>query len=322
MDTENDIVKIAKQTLQIEGDSILSGIEKIGKEFESAVQLLLSCKGRIIVTGIGKSAVIANKVVATLNSTGSPAIFMHAAEAVHGDLGLLLSEDQVICISNSGNSPEIKNLIPFIKSRGNKIVAIAGNMQSYLANQADYVVDSTVKKEACSFLEAPTSSTTLQLALGDAIAVCLAQVKGFSNEDFAKSHPGGALGKKLSLTIGEMATRNERPAVQKNTPLKELIYEISSKRMGATVVLEGKKVVGIITDGDIRRMLQKQENVAGLIAEDIMSITPKTVNANELAQACFLLLNNNNISQVIVVEDNEYAGMVHIHDLIKEGLAD
>lgn len=322
MNTSHNVIKIAQQTLQIEGDSVLNGIENIGQEFESAIQLLLSCKGRIIVTGIGKSAVIANKIVATLNSTGSPAIFMHAAEAVHGDLGLLLPEDHVICISNSGNSPEIKNLIPFIKRRENKIVAIVGNTDSYLSEQADFVVNSTVKKEACSFLDAPTSSTTLQLALGDAIAVCLAQLKGFSNEDFAKSHPGGALGKRLSLTIGELSSRNEKPQVLLKTPLKELIYEISSKRMGATVVLNGGKVVGIITDGDIRRMLQEKDNVEGITAEDIMSGNPKTVNSTDLAQECFMELNKNNISQLVVVEANTYHGMVHIHDLVKEGLTD
>lgn len=322
MGLTNNTLLIAKETLRIEAESILNGIKQIDHQFVSAVQLLSNCKGRIIVSGIGKSAAIANKIVATLNSTGSPAIFMHAAEAVHGDLGVLLSDDVVICISNSGNSPEIKHVIPFIKARKNPIIGIVGNINSYLAKESDFVINAFVKNEACSFLEAPTSSTTLQLAIGDAIALCLADINGFSNEDFAKSHPGGSLGKKLSLTVGELAGRNQKPAVQIYSPVKELIYEISSKRLGATVVLDGQKIVGIITDGDIRRMLEKELEVGKLLAKDIMGITVKTIDVDSLAQEAFLILKEFNINQLVVVDNQKYFGMVHIHDLVKEGLTE
>lgn len=322
MELTNNTLLIAKETLRIEAESLLNGINQIDHQFVAAVKLLSKCKGRIIVSGIGKSAAIANKIVATLNSTGSPAIFMHAAEAVHGDLGVLLSDDVVICISNSGNSPEIKRVIPFIKARKNPIIGIVGNINSYLAKESDFVINAFVKNEACSFLEAPTSSTTLQLAIGDAIALCLADMNGFSNEDFAKSHPGGALGKKLSLTVGELAGRNEKPAVHITTPVKELIYEISSKRLGATVVLDEQKIVGIITDGDIRRMLEKELEVGKLLAKDIMGTSVKTIDFNNLAQEAFLVLKENNINQLVVVNDQQYFGMVHIHDLVKEGLTE
>lgn len=318
----NKILSIAKETLEAEADSIRAGAACLEKDFEKTIELFASCKGRIIVTGIGKSAAIANKIVATLNSTGSPAIFLHAAEAVHGDLGVLLKDDMVLCISNSGNSPEIKKLIPFIKSRKNQIIAICGNTDSFLALNSNYVIDATVEKEAYSFLDAPTSSTTLQLALGDAIAVCLAHVKGFSNEDFAKSHPGGTLGKKLSLKIGDFLAENHQPAVDKDANLTEVIYEISSNRLGATVVVDKGGVVGIITDGDIRRMLENQLPIKEVTAQDIMSKEPKKVEDSVLAADVFRMMNDNNISQVIVKSGGDYKGIVHIHDLVKEGLAD
>ena len=317
----SEIIKIAQETLLVEARSLEQSSYKIDNNFVRAVQIISNCSGRVVITGIGKSANIANKIVATFNSTGTPAVFMHAAEAIHGDLGVLLQNDVVICISNSGNSPEIKILVPFIKERGNKIIAIVGNSNSFLATKSDCIIDSKVENEACSFISAPTSSTTVQLALGDALAVCLIHNNGFTNDDFVKSHPGGSIGKKLSLTVGEIASNHLKPEVDLMDNLQKIIFEISSKRLGATAVCSGNKVVGIITDGDIRRMLEKNTELSGINAQKIMGINPKTITNKSLATEAFVVMNSNSISQVIVVdENNQYFGMIHIHDLVKEGL--
>jgi len=319
--SNEQILSVAKKVIEVESDSLLKASERLGASFVKSVELIANCKGRIIVTGIGKSAAIANKIVATFNSTGTPSIFMHAAEALHGDLGLLLNEDVVLCISNSGNSPEIKSLIPFIQSRKNPIIAMVGDKLSFLAKNANHVIDAFVGSEAYESIEAPTSSTTLQLALGDALAICLMEIKGFSNEDFAKSHPGGSLGKKLSLQVSQLMHENQRAAVSINSPLEKVIYEISSKRMGATAVLDGDDLVGMITDGDIRRMIQNSTNLEQITAKDIMSFSPKTIEEGELAINALNVLKESNISQIIVVDaDNKYVGIIHFHDLIKEGL--
>jgi len=319
--SNEQILSVAKKVIEVESDSLLKASERLGASFVKSVELIVNCKGRIIVTGIGKSAAIANKIVATFNSTGTPSIFMHAAEALHGDLGLLLNEDVVLCISNSGNSPEIKSLIPFIQSRKNPIIAMVGDKLSFLAKNANHVIDAFVGSEAYESIEAPTSSTTLQLALGDALAICLMEIKGFSNEDFAKSHPGGSLGKKLSLQVSQLMHENQRAAVSINSPLEKVIYEISSKRMGATAVLDGDDLVGMITDGDIRRMIQNSTNLEQITAKDIMSFSPKTIEEGELAINALNVLKESNISQIIVVDaDNKYVGIIHFHDLIKEGL--
>jgi arabinose-5-phosphate isomerase len=319
--SNEQILSVARKVIEVESESLLKASESLGDSFAESVELIANCKGRIIITGIGKSAAIANKIVATFNSTGTPSIFMHAAEALHGDLGLLLNEDVVLCISNSGNSPEIKSLIPFIQSRNNSIIAIVGDQASFLAQNATHVIDAYVSSEAYESVEVPTSSTTLQLALGDALAICLMEIKEFSNEDFAKYHPGGSLGKKLSLQVKQLMHANQKAVVSINSSLEKVIYEISSKRMGATAVLDGDDIVGMITDGDIRRMIQNNTNLEKITAIDIMSSTPKTIKESELAINALAALKESNISQIIVVDnDNRYVGIIHFHDLIKEGL--
>ena len=321
MKSNEQILSVARKVIEVESESLLKASESLGDSFAESVELIANCKGRIIITGIGKSAAIANKIVATFNSTGTPSIFMHAAEALHGDLGLLLNEDVVLCISNSGNSPEIKSLIPFIQSRNNSIIAIVGDQASFLAQNATHVIDAYVSSEAYESVEVPTSSTTLQLALGDALAICLMEIKEFSNEDFAKYHPGGSLGKKLSLQVKQLMHANQKAVVSINSSLEKVIYEISSKRMGATAVLDGDDIVGMITDGDIRRMIQNNTNLEKITAIDIMSSTPKTIKESELAINALAALKESNISQIIVVDnDNRYVGIIHFHDLIKEGL--
>ena len=317
------IIDIAHKTFKIEIEELIHVSSKINQNFAQAAQAIFEAKGRLIVTGIGKSGNIAQKLVATFNSTGTPAIFMHAADALHGDLGILQKEDVVICISNSGNSPEIKVLIPFIKQRGNILIAITGKLNSYLAQSADFILDSAVNREACLNNLAPTSSTMAQLALGDALAVALMHLNNFTVEDFAKSHPGGALGKKLFLTLADIVQSNNKPFVDIQSDLSFVIDEITKKRQGAAVVLHQNTIVGIITDGDIRRMLQKNLNLTGFIAQDIMTKNPKTVSLGMLAVDALDLMQTNNISQLVVVNDNgDFAGIIHIHDLIKEGLID
>ena len=315
------IREIAKQTLSIEAGSIMELREFIDDSFVEIVHLLDNMKGRLVVSGIGKSAIIGQKIVATLNSTGTPSIFMHAADAIHGDLGMVQQDDIVMIISKSGESPEIKVLITLIKNLGNKLIAMVGNLNASLALGADLVLNTTVSQEACPNNLAPTSSTTAQLAMGDALAVCLMEVKGFSSADFAKFHPGGSLGKKLYLRVSDLSKLNERPAVNQNSSLKDVIVEITRKRLGLTAVLNDDGVLkGVITDGDLRRMLEKGNDINHTTAKDIMGIHPKTIEGDALAVDALDRMRKNNITQLIVIEDNHYAGVIHLHDLIREGI--
>lgn len=289
--------------------------------FEKVVKLISECTGRLVLSGIGKSAIVAQKIVSTLNSTGTPSIFLHAADAIHGDLGMIQNNDIVIVFSKSGDSPEIKVLVPLIKNFGNKVIAMTGNSNGFLAGQADGILDTTVSEEACPNNLAPTTSTTAQMVMGDALAICLMEMKGFNSDDFAKFHPGGTLGKKLYLRVAELFPKNEKPQVQLNATIRNVIIEITKKRLGATVVTDNnQQVVGIITDGDIRRMLQNHEDTTGILARDIMSPGPKTVESDALAVNALDLMRKNNITQLIVTEGGQYAGIVHLHDLIREGL--
>lgn len=318
---KKNIIENAKKTLELESKAIHDLISTLDDEFVSTVKHLSDFKGRVVITGIGKSAVIAMKIVATLNSTGTAAVFMHAADAIHGDLGIIQKHDVVICISKSGNSPEIQALIPFIKKRGNLVIALTANPKSYLAEAADKVISTYVEKEACPNNLAPTTSTTAQLAMGDALAVCLLKLKKFDAQDFAQYHPGGALGKKLYLTVGELAKKHECPSVRIDTPVKNVISEITQKRLGATIVMDKNQIVGIITDGDIRRMLEKFDNIGTLVAKDIMSNNPITVDPEILATDVLKTLETKGIGQLIVQDSRgEYIGMVHILDLINEGM--
>ncbi len=320
MKSEESIIKIAKETIALEGQSILNLSDYINSDFAQAVSLIYKSKGRLIITGIGKSAIIATKIVATLNSTGTPSVFMHAADAIHGDLGLILKDDVVICISKSGNTPEIKVLIPLIKNANNKIIAITGNKDSFLGNHANYVLNTFVAKEACPNNLAPTTSTTAQLVIGDALAVCLLKLRGFSSHDFAKYHPGGALGKKLYLRVSDISSINEKPEVTPNTNVKDVIIEISQKMMGVTAVTDNNKIIGIITDGDLRRMLTKTDDFSNLTAKDIMSCTPKHIEEDAMAIDAMDLMETHGISQLLVEKNGIYSGVVHVHDLIKEGI--
>ncbi|MEZ5017743.1 MAG: KpsF/GutQ family sugar-phosphate isomerase [Flavipsychrobacter sp.] len=320
MSSNNNIKQLAIDTIDMEAKSVENLKGFVNDEFVTVVELIHNSKGRVVITGIGKSAVIAQKIVATLNSTGTPALFMHAADAIHGDLGMIQENDVVVIISKSGESPEIKVLIPFIKNFGNKVVALCGNEQSYLAKSADYWINSTVSQEACPNNLAPTTSTTAQLVMGDALAVCLLSLKGFTAEDFARFHPGGALGKRMYLRVEDLCRANECPAVREDASIKEIIYEISNKRLGATAVTKGDELLGIITDGDIRRMLEKGVDTNELKATDILSSNPKTIDQNELAAVALEMIRKNNITQIVVTNEGKYVGMVHLHDLIREGL--
>ena len=320
MKSPDKIKELALSTLKIEADSVLNLMPTINDDFIKSIECIFFSKGRVVVTGIGKSAIIAQKIVATLNSTGTPATFMHAADAIHGDLGTISAEDTIICISKSGNTPEIKVLVPLLKQGNNKLIALVGNTESFLAKQADFVISTYVEKEACPNNLAPTSSTTAQLAMGDAIAVCLLECREFSSEDFAKFHPGGALGKRLYLKVDDLAKQNSKPMVNTQASIKELIIEISSKRLGAVAVLNQDELVGVITDGDVRRMLEKTDNLSKLKAEDIMSKNPKTIDSDELAVVALQQMQANNISQLIVTKKKRYNGIVHLHDLLKEGI--
>ncbi len=317
----NSINATAKETILIESNAIANLVNLIDENFESAVKFILNSKGRVIVTGIGKSANIATKIVATFNSTGTPAIFMHAADAIHGDLGTIQNNDVVICISKSGNTPEIKVLVPLIQNYGNKIIAITGNIDSYLGTNADFTLNTFVEKEACPNNLAPTTSTTAQLVMGDALAVCLLKLKGFSSKDFAKYHPGGALGKRLYLRVSDLIANNESPQVKSNSSISEVIVEISEKRLGVTSVIDNEEIIGIITDGDIRRMLSKTSDIASLTANDIMSKDPKTISSDAMAIDALETMEKNDITQILVTNsNNQYLGVVHLHDLIKEGI--
>jgi arabinose-5-phosphate isomerase len=315
-----DIITLAQNVLKNESEALLRLVDYIDNSFVKAVELIYNSSGRVVVTGVGKSAIIAQKIVATMNSTGTPSIYMHAADAIHGDLGNIQRDDVVICISKSGNTPEVKVLLPLIKNFGNAIVAITGNLSSALAESADVVLNSTVEEEACPNNLAPTTSTTAQLAVGDALAICLLDMKSFTSSDFAKYHPGGALGKKLYLRVGEVADQNEKPSVHPADTLSNVIVEISSKRLGATAVVDKGHLMGVITDGDLRRMLTANHSLDSTLAQDIMSKDPKSIDYDSLAVEALKVMKNNHISQLVVIKDGQYSGLIHLHDLIREGI--
>ncbi|MCF8232794.1 MAG: KpsF/GutQ family sugar-phosphate isomerase [Bacteroidales bacterium] len=310
----------AIKTIHTEAVAVEKLKEYIDKDFEDVIKLIYRSKGRVIVTGIGKSAQVANKIVSTLNSTGTPAVFMHAADAVHGDLGIIREDDIILCLSKSGNTPEIKVLIPFLKLRGNPLIGIVGNTDSYLAQQADYILNTTTDQEACPNNLAPTASTTAQLVMGDALAVTLLEYRGFTANDFARFHPAGTLGKKLYLKVADIYPNNEVPKVEMGDNLRKVIMEISSKRLGATAVLKDNLLQGIITDGDLRRMLEKQADLDTVTAADVMSPNPRTVPPDMLVSEALDLMRSNSITQLLVVENQTYAGVIHLHDILKEGL--
>ncbi len=315
------IIETAIKTILLEAESVELLKNYINADFEKAVNSIAVSSGRLIISGIGKSAIIAQKIVATLNSTGTPAVFMHGADAIHGDLGIVQKEDIVLVISKSGESPEIKVLVPLIKNFGNLLISMSGNENSFLAKQSDLFINTTVLQEACPNNLAPTTSTTAQMVMGDALAVCLMQVKGFNTHDFAKYHPGGALGKKLYLRVGDLSLQNEKPFVNENATISEVIVEISKKRLGATVVLRtDQSIAGIITDGDLRRMLAKNTSFENLYAKDIMCVNPKTIESETLAVNALEMMRQKNISQLIVTDNNQFAGFIHIHDLVREGI--
>jgi len=313
--------QIALRTIELETQSIGGLARYINSDFEKAVNAIADCKGRLVISGIGKSAVIAQKIVATLNSTGTPSIFMHAADAIHGDLGIVQQDDVVMIISKSGESPEIKILVPLIRNFKNVLIGMIGNEDSYLAKQADIILNTTVEQEACPNNLAPTTSTTAQLVMGDALAVCLMEMKGFNSDDFAKFHPGGTLGKKLYLRVADLYVKNEKPKLSKDKLLRDVIVEISSKRLGATAVVDSNDtLLGIITDGDLRRMLEKNILLDKVTAADIMTTTPKTINPDELAVNALDLMRKMSITQLVVTDKGKYLGFIHLHDLIREGL--
>lgn len=321
MNLAQNIRNTATRVLQNESEAIHSLIAQIDQDFEACVDRILHGEGRVVITGVGKSAIIANKIVATLNSTGTPALFMHAADAIHGDLGMIQEHDIVICISKSGNTPEIKVLVPLLKKMGAVLVALVSNVDSYLAEQADYVLNASITAEACPHNLAPTTSTTVHLALGDALAVCLLEARGFTSDDFAKYHPGGSLGKQLYLKVGDVISKNQVPVVSGDAGVAEVIVEISGKRLGATAVVDqDERLLGIITDGDLRRMLQKTLEIQNLKASDIMSANPKTISKDEFAVRAFNLMRNHNITQLVAMDGEKIAGFIHIHDLMKEGI--
>lgn len=321
MKSNSEIKNIATAVLTAEANALLQLSERIDDDFAAVVQTILDLKGRVVVTGIGKSAIIGQKMVATLNSTGTPSTFMHAADAVHGDLGIIQQDDLVIALSKSGNTPEIKALVPLLKQARNQLVALVGNTQSFLAQQADFILDTTIEKEACPHNLAPTTSTTAQLAMGDALAVSLLECRDFSDRDFARYHPGGVLGKRLYLRVADLAMQNGKPYVIPDTSVKEVIVNITKHRLGAVAVVDNGRLSGIITDGDIRRMLEKHDHIDQLTARHIMSQSPKTIHSGEMAVVAFDLMREHNISQLLVVNDSQlYDGIVHLHDLLKEGI--
>ncbi|PCJ98311.1 MAG: D-arabinose 5-phosphate isomerase [Flavobacteriaceae bacterium] len=320
MSNTQAILDIARKTIETEGEAIHHLATLLNDEFSKAVNCILESNGRVIVTGVGKSAIIASKIVATLNSTGTPAIFMHAADAIHGDLGTIQKNDVVICISKSGNTAEIKALVPLIKRGGNILIGMTGGLDSYLSKQSNFTLNTYVKKEACPNGLAPTTSTTAQMVMGDALAISLLKLKGFDSKDFAQYHPGGALGKKLYLSVKDIVANNMVPQVAITAPVKEVIVEISEKMLGVTAVMQDSKIVGVVTDGDIRRMLNKHDNIGKLTAKDIMSESPKTINAEILAVKALEIMQEKEITQLLAVENGKYIGVVHIHNLINEGI--
>ena len=314
------ILNTAKNTILSESIAIAKLVDFLDDNFVETVDIIYNSKGRLVITGIGKSAIIAQKIVASLNSTGTPSLFLHASEAIHGDLGMVQPGDIVICISKSGNSPEIKVLVPLLKRFGNKLIAITGNTTSFLGKEADYVLNTYVESEACPNNLAPTNSTTAQLVMGDAIAVCLMEMRNFTSEDFAKYHPGGALGKKLLYRVRDMLDTTHKPIVAPDANIKNVIVEISEKRLGVTAVVDKDKVIGIITDGDIRRMLNKSEIISGLTALDIMTKNPKMIKSTDLVSDALSILEDFSITQLVVVDNGEYKGVLHLHDILKEGI--
>ena len=320
MKTNKNILEIARKTIESESNSIAKLADLLTDDFLKAVEIIFNTKGRLVVTGIGKSAIIAQKIVASMNSTGTPSLFLHASEAIHGDLGMVQPDDVVICISKSGNSPEIKVLVPILKQFGNSLIAITGNTTSFLAKGADFILDTTVDHESCPNNLAPTNSTTAQLVMGDALAVCLMELREFKAQDFAKYHPGGALGKKLLLRVGDMLDQSRQPEVAPDTNIKKVIFEISEKRLGVTAVIENNKVIGIITDGDIRRMLNNNDTFAHLTAKDIMTKNPKTISLTSMVTDALNILEDFSITQLIVTDQEEYKGVLHLHDILKEGI--
>jgi arabinose-5-phosphate isomerase len=318
--TKENIKFNAKKTIESESQSIAKLLDFIDDSFAEAVQSIYNSKGRLVVTGIGKSAIIAQKMVASFNSTGTPSLFLHASEAIHGDLGMVQKDDIVICISKSGNSPEIKALVPLLTRFGNTLIGMTGNITSFLAKGSDFILNTTVDAEACPLNLAPTNSTTAQLVMGDAIVVCLMEMRDFKAEDFAVYHPGGALGKKLLLRVKDMLEHTLKPEVTPETPVKKAIFEISEKRLGVTAVVENNKVIGIITDGDIRRMLNDRDTFADLTAKDIMTKNPKTIQSTAMVVDAFNIMEDFSITQLIVVDNGEYKGVLHLHDILKEGI--
>jgi arabinose-5-phosphate isomerase len=316
----DDILAAAKRTILSESDAIARLAAFLDEGFAEAVKIIFNAKGRLVVTGIGKSAIIAQKIVATMNSTGTPSMFLHASEAIHGDLGMVQPNDVVICISKSGNSPEIKVLVPILQRFGNTLIAITGNITSFLAKGSDYVLNTTVSSECDPINLAPTNSTTAQLVMGDALAVCLMEMRNFTASDFAKYHPGGALGKKLLLRVGDMLDQTHRPMVTPDAAIKKVIVEISEKRLGVTAVVENEKVIGIITDGDIRRMLNDRDTFSGLSARDIMTKSPKMVKTTDMVVDALNILEDFSITQLVVVDGDDYKGVIHLHDILKEGI--
>jgi arabinose-5-phosphate isomerase len=320
--SKEQIITLAKNTIIEESKAVAKIADLIDVQFVESVELIYNCLGRLVITGIGKSAIIAQKIVATLNSTGTPSVFLHASEAIHGDLGMVQPNDVIICISKSGNSPEIKVLIPILKNFGNPIIAITGNLNSFLAKNAQHVLDTTVEKEACPNNLAPTSSTTAQLVMGDALAVCLMEMRAFKSQDFAKYHPGGALGKKLLLKVKDLLDEDKKPLVNSDDDIKKVIVEISEKRLGVTAVAnDSGKIIGIITDGDIRRMLYKNDTFLNLKAEDIMTVNPKKISPNDMVIDAFSVMESFSITQLLVLDNDAYVGIIHLHDILKEGIS-
>lgn len=320
MKSTEEIKHIGLETIDAELQAIQALKSQMSDDFANAVKLILNSEGRVVVTGIGKSANIASKIVATFNSTGTPSIFMHAADALHGDLGTIQKDDVIICISNSGNTPEIKVLAPLIKLRENKIIAITGNVKSFLAKKSDFTINTEVQKEACPNNLAPTSSTTAQLVMGDALAIALLECRGFTLEDFGKYHPGGAIGKKIYLRVSDLYSVNEAPKVNKDDDIKSTIMEISSKRLGATAVMDNSNLIGIITDGDLRRMLEKSQDIGGFVAKDIMTSNPRTIDKNTHVADALSIMRKENITQLLVVDGSNYVGVIHLHDILREGI--
>ncbi len=320
MKTNDEITAIATDVIEQEATTVANLKNMIDSNFAEAVSLIFKSKGRLVVTGIGKSAIIAQKIVATMNSTGTPALFMHAADAIHGDLGMIQDNDIVMLLSRSGNTPEIKVLVPILKMRRNKMIAMVSDTQSYLAQQADIIINAYAAHEACPNNLAPTSSTTAQLVMGDAMAVALLECRGFSPSDFAKYHPGGALGKKLYMRVSDLYLNNEKPEVAPSDSINRVILEMTSKRLGATAVTDNGRLLGIITDGDLRRMLVSGRTIENLTAQDIMSANPKTIDENAMAVNAFHIMEQNHITQLIVLKEGIYAGVIHIHDILQEGI--